>query len=156
MKQILLMIGVVALVGCGKKEPVQPTAPNTEAAKPEPTNAKAAVGGKLWEFETVGFVDSSLAIGFDGTIYVGSEVPGNKLYAIKTESKGLAKNSWPLRGQNPLHTGRAFGEVILYGVGVAHILWPCKHAFFPGSHRLFLWPLHLLQNRPSLPVALST
>ena len=28
MKQILLMIAVVALVGCGKKEPVQPSASN--------------------------------------------------------------------------------------------------------------------------------
>ena len=35
MKQILLMIAVVALVGCGKKEPVQPIATNTEATKPE-------------------------------------------------------------------------------------------------------------------------
>jgi len=33
MKQILLMIAVVALVGCGKKDPVQPTASNTEATK---------------------------------------------------------------------------------------------------------------------------
>jgi hypothetical protein len=29
MKQILLMIAVVALVWCGKKEPVQPAASNT-------------------------------------------------------------------------------------------------------------------------------
>ena len=52
MKQILLMIAVVALVGCGMKEPVQPSASNTEATKPEPTKAKAAAGVKLWEFET--------------------------------------------------------------------------------------------------------
>ena len=42
MKQILLMIAVVALVGCGKKEPVQPSASNTEATKPEKERGKEA------------------------------------------------------------------------------------------------------------------
>ena len=45
MKQILLMIAVVALVGCGKEESVQPSASNTETTKPEKErgrdNAKA-------------------------------------------------------------------------------------------------------------------
>jgi hypothetical protein len=50
-------------------------------------------------------VFSSTAIGSDGTVYVGSD--DKKLYAIKTESHGLAKSPWPMRGQNPLHTGRA-------------------------------------------------
>jgi hypothetical protein len=123
MKQILLMIAVVALVGCGKKEPFQPTMPNleatqpttpnpeatnTEATKPEPTKAKATAGVKLWEFETGGGVTSSPAIGSDGTVYVGEGGRGGKkLYAIKTDSKGLAKSPWPMRGQNLLHTGRA-------------------------------------------------
>jgi hypothetical protein len=80
MKQILLMIGLVALVGCGKKKPVQSSTPNTEATKPEPTKAKVTVGIKLWEFETGGKVTSSPAIGSDGTVYVGSH--DNKLYAI--------------------------------------------------------------------------
>ena len=98
-KRILLMIGLVALVGCGKKEPVQPAnssqrsglklnpkpekergegsdgAPTLkiDGAKPEPTKAKAVAGVKLWEFETGGaIVFSSPAIGSDGTIYVGS------------------------------------------------------------------------------------
>jgi predicted small lipoprotein YifL len=105
MKQILLMIGLVALVGCGKKEPVQPTAtnteatkpeketgkeatqpttPNTEATKPEPTKAKATAGVKLWEFETGETVGSSPAIGSDGTVYVGSF--DNKLYALSGKS----------------------------------------------------------------------
>ncbi len=35
MKQILLMIAVGALVGCGKKEHPQASAGNTEATKPE-------------------------------------------------------------------------------------------------------------------------
>ena len=101
MKQILLMIG---LVGCGKKEPVQPTATNTEATKPEPTKVKVTAGVKLWEFKTGGYVNSSPAIGSDGTVYVGSM--DSKLYAIKTESLGLAKSPWPMRGQNARHTGR--------------------------------------------------
>ena len=108
MKQILLMIAVVALValvGCGKKEPVQPSSTNPEATKPEPTKAKATAGVKLWEFETGSYVYSSPAIGSDGTVYVGSM--DNKLYAIKTDSKGLAKSPWPMRGQNARHTGRA-------------------------------------------------
>ncbi len=54
MKQILLIIAVVALVGCGKKEPVQPSATKPEATKLEPPKAKATVGVKLWEFETGG------------------------------------------------------------------------------------------------------
>jgi predicted small lipoprotein YifL len=103
MKQILLMIAVVALVGCGKKEPFQPSATNPEATKPEPTKAKKPVT-VLWEFETGGPVYSSPAIGPDGTVYVGST--DNKLYAIKTDSKGLAKSPWPMRGQNAQHTGR--------------------------------------------------
>jgi len=40
----------------------------------------------------------------DGTVYVGSI--DSKLYAIKTDSKGLAKSPWPMRGQNVRHTGR--------------------------------------------------
>ena len=105
MKQILLMIGLVALVGCGKKKPVQsstpnteatkleketgkeatqPTTPKTEATKPEPTKAKTTAGAKLWEFETGGVVRSSPAIGSDGTVYVGSM--DKKLYAINGKS----------------------------------------------------------------------
>ena len=64
-------------------------------------NGKSGV--KLWEFETGDRVYSSPAIGSDGTVYVGSV---GKLYAIKTDSKGLAKSPWPMRGQNARHTGR--------------------------------------------------
>jgi len=64
-------------------------------------------GGKLWEFGAGEYVTSSPAIGSDGTVYVGSFYPDNKLYAIKTDSKGLAKSLWPMRGQNAQHTGRA-------------------------------------------------
>ena len=100
----LLALGL-CLGGCGKKEPVQPSASNSEATKPEPTKAKATGGVKLWEFETGSSVYSSPAIGPDGTVYVGSW--DGKLYAIKTDSKGLAKSPWPMRGQNARHTGRA-------------------------------------------------
>ena len=93
MKQIVLMIGLMALVGCGKNKPVPQK------------KAKATAGVKLWEFETGGTVYSSPAIGPDGTVYVGSW--DKKLYAIKTDSKGLAKSPWPMRGQNAQHTGRA-------------------------------------------------
>ena len=65
----------------------------------------ARPGTVLWEFVTGNYVHSSPAIGTDGTVYVGSE--DNKLYAIKTDSKGLAKSPWPMRGQNARHTGRA-------------------------------------------------
>ena len=66
-------------------------------------------GAKLWEFETRGYVYSSPAIGSDGTVYVGSGDFGSEngwLYTIKTESLGLAKSPWPMRGQNARHTGR--------------------------------------------------
>ena len=62
------------------------------------------LGAKLWEFQTGEWVDSSPANGSNGTIYVGSF--DKTLCAIKTDSKGLAKSPWPMRGQNVRHTGR--------------------------------------------------
>ena len=125
----LLIIAVVAVVGCGKKEPVQPSAGvklwefeseygvsfspaigsdgtvyvGSRDTKLYAINGKT--GAKLWEFETGNVVYSSPAIGSDGTVYVGSW--DHKLYAIKTDSKGPAKSPWPMRGQNPQHTGRS-------------------------------------------------
>ena len=69
---VALLAFHLCLAGCGKKEPVQPSAPNTEATKPEPTKVKVTAGAKLWEFETGGKVSSSPTIGPDGTVYVGS------------------------------------------------------------------------------------
>jgi len=92
---ITLLALFLCLGGCGKKEPVQPSASNPEAKKPVTP---------IWEFETGHGVSSSPAIGSDGTVYVGSH--DKKLYAIKTDSKGLAKSPWPMRGQNARHTGR--------------------------------------------------
>ena len=91
MKQTLLILMAVAVVGCGSPQGINQT-------------SKVKIGTALWEFETGGGVRSSPAIGSDGTVYVGSV--DNKLYAIKTESLGLAKSPWPMRGQNARHTGR--------------------------------------------------
>ena len=96
MKHFLLMIAMVTLVvvaGCK-------TTPNGINQ-----TSKAKIGTLIWEFATGNVVISSPAIGSDGTVCVGSN--DNKLYAIKTESLGLAKSPWPMRGQNARHTGRA-------------------------------------------------
>ena len=82
---ITLLALWLCLGGCGKKEPFQPSAPNTGAgsrSKPKvnPTKHKRF----LWEFETGGPVRSSPSIGSDGTVYVGSD--DNKLYAINGKS----------------------------------------------------------------------
>ena len=68
------------------------------------TGCDGTGGTVLWEFEAEGRVESSPAIGPDGTVYVGSR--DNKVYAIKTDSKGPAESPWPMRGQNAQRTGR--------------------------------------------------
>ena len=90
---IILLTFCLCLTGCGKKE--QAKTPPIDPSKHERF---------LWAFETGSHVTSSPAIGSDGTVYVGST--DKKLYAIKTNSKGLAKSPWPMRGQNARHTGR--------------------------------------------------
>ena len=100
MKITLLMVAVVALVGCSSPQGINQT-----------SNVK--IGNPIWEFETglgiLAFgVTSSPAIGSDGTVYVGSS--DKKLYAIKTDSKGLAKSPWPMRGQNARRTGRVMKQ----------------------------------------------
>jgi len=91
MKAIFIVfVALVVAVGCQTQQTQQ--------------TSKVKVGTPIWEFETGGSVYSSPAIGSDGTVYVGSY--DNKLYAIKTDSKGLAKSPWPMRGQNARHTGR--------------------------------------------------
>ena len=94
---IALLALCLCLAGCGETD----EAPNKSKPKPPPIKP----GSVLWEFKTGGGLTSSPAIGSDGTVYVGSE--DYKLYAIKTESLGLAKSPWPMRGQNARHTGRA-------------------------------------------------
>jgi len=72
---ITLLALCLCLGGCGKKEPVQRSASNPEAKKPVTP---------IWEFETGSYVNSSPAIGSDGTVYVGSF--DKKLYAINGKS----------------------------------------------------------------------
>ena len=66
MKAVMIGLVLGLVLSCGKKEPVQ--------------SSKVKVGAPIWEFETGGIVDSSPAIGSDGTVYVGSH--DKKLYAI--------------------------------------------------------------------------
>ena len=79
MKNLITIIIMVVAVGCGKTKSLEEKLVGTYEGK-------------------------EAAIGPDGTVYVGSD--DNKLYAIKTDSKGLAKSPWPMRGQNARHTGR--------------------------------------------------
>ena len=106
---IALLALCLCLGGCGKKEAKQ-TAKEPSKTKKAPEKSEPKVDLEkherfLWEFETGREVQSSPAIGPDGTVYVGSV--DKKVYAIKTDSKGLANSPWPMRGQNAQHTGRA-------------------------------------------------
>ena len=97
MKHVLIaLLGLVVAVGCG--------------TTPQGINqtSKVKIGTPIWEFRTRGVVHSDPAIGSDGTVYVGSK--DKKLYAIKTDSKGLAKSPWPMLGQNARHTGRVMKQ----------------------------------------------
>ena len=117
MKAVMLGLALGLVMGCGKKSetetqgqanaPVKPEVPGSkqETSKSSSKTSAQKPGTVLWEFETGGNVYSSPAIGSDGTVYVGSD--DNKLYALKTNSKGPAKSPWPMRGQNARHTGRA-------------------------------------------------
>ncbi|MDP7011183.1 MAG: PQQ-binding-like beta-propeller repeat protein, partial [Verrucomicrobiota bacterium] len=69
-------------------KPLLPPLPGTDPeTKTEPANPKAKKPGTvLWEFATGSSVNSSPAIGSDGTVYVGSR--DKKLYAIHGKSGG--------------------------------------------------------------------
>ena len=86
----------------------KPTNNATSPVDPEPDKPAKKPDNVLWEFETGSDVISSPAIGSDGTVYVGSR--DKKLYAFRTDSKGLAKSPWPMRGQNARHTGRVMNK----------------------------------------------
>jgi outer membrane protein assembly factor BamB len=62
-----------------------------------------------WEFLPGDSIHSSPAIGADGTIYVSSFYDG-KLYAIYSDSYGLADSPWPMFHHDLRHTGRAGQE----------------------------------------------
>ena len=121
MRQILLIIGLVALVGCRKKEPVQPNMPNpsptaptksnpeainTDADMPESSKAKITVGVKLWEF-TPGNATTSTAIGSDGMVYIGGGSNDNCFVAINGKT---GVKSWEFEtGANLFDTSPAIG-----------------------------------------------
>ena len=150
MKHFLLMIAMVALVGCGKKEPVQPSASNTEATKPEKETGKEATQPTkpepkvdptkhkrfLWEFTTGGGVSSSPAIGSDGTVYVGSW--DNKLYAIngksgvklwEFETGGAVISSPAIGSDGTVYVGsydRKLYAIKTESLGLAKSPWPMR------------------------------
>ena len=68
----------------------------TEQAKTPPVGHG---NSDIFCFETESLALSSPALAADGTVYVGSN--DKKIYALKSDSKGPAKSSWPMRGQNP-------------------------------------------------------
>jgi hypothetical protein len=61
-------------------------------------------GTEKWTFSTGDTVRSSPAIGFDGTIYVGSY--DGRLYAIYGDLGGLAPSPWPMFHHDLKHTGK--------------------------------------------------
>jgi outer membrane protein assembly factor BamB len=58
-------------------------------------------GSDKWSISLGGGVYSSPNIANDGTLYVGAD---DRLYAIETESLGIADSSWPVFGGNNKHT----------------------------------------------------
>ena len=99
MKAVMIGLALFLVMGCGRSDAKKPSeeldarnkaweaevealsnARPNEPTKLEQTKAIISAGTKLWEFETGGYVESSPAIGSDGTVYVGSL--DKKLYAI--------------------------------------------------------------------------
>jgi outer membrane protein assembly factor BamB len=63
-----------------------------------------ADGNQLW-WEDLGTIESNPVMDSDGTLYVGSN--DNNLYAVATDSSGLAASPWPMFHADSKHTGRA-------------------------------------------------
>ena len=91
--RITVLVILLAVLGCS------PASIKSPAKKPVTV---------LWKFQTGDQVFSPTS-GTGGTLYVGSN--DNKVYAIRTDSKGLAKSARPMHGQNAQHTGRAAAVV---------------------------------------------
>jgi outer membrane protein assembly factor BamB len=66
-------------------------------------------GELKWRCKVGGEIKSSPAIGSDGTIYVGSL--DSCVYAIRSDSKGLADSPWPKFQHDNQNTGRAGGGI---------------------------------------------
>ena len=84
--RMLYLLTILVAAGCGEKnepEPLSKTkSPLSEKVQHPNQDSKAKVRTPIWEFETGGFVESSPAIGSDGTVYVGSWGNWNSLYAV--------------------------------------------------------------------------
>ena len=61
--------------------------------------------GSIWEFETGGSLNSSPAIGSDGTVYIGSD--DNKLYAINGKT---GVKLWDFETRGKVHSSPAIGS----------------------------------------------
>jgi len=66
-------------------------------------------GKRKWRYKIGGEIKSSPAIGSDGTVYVGSL--DSCVYAIRSDSKGLADSPWPKFAHDNQNTGRAGGGI---------------------------------------------
>ncbi|MBA7595857.1 putative protein YxaL [subsurface metagenome] len=64
-------------------------------------------GKRKWRYRVGGEIKSSPAIGSDGTVYVGSL--DSCVYAIRSDSKGLASSPWPKFQHDNQNTGRVGG-----------------------------------------------
>ena len=98
--------------------------------------SKVKVATPIWEFETGHRVDTSPAIGSDGTVYVGSL--DNKLYAIngksggklwEFETGGEVVSSPALGSDGTVYVGSFVGK--LYAIktdskGLAKSPWPVR------------------------------
>ena len=70
-----------------------------------------ASGNPLWVFQVTGEfkgVRGSIPIASDGTAYAASELTG-EVYAIRTESMGLAASAWPKPGHDNQNSGNSSG-----------------------------------------------
>ena len=71
-------------------------------------------GNLLWTFETVGEILSSPTLSRDRTLYFTTMGPCNRdrrecegrVYALQTNSPGLAASPWPMYRGDPQHSGR--------------------------------------------------
>jgi hypothetical protein len=100
-----------------------------------PVGSPAADGDFEWAFPTGGYVNSSPAIGTDGTIYVGSN--DHKLYAINAggtkkwdfPTGGTVYSSPAIASDGTVYVGSADGKLYaLYGRSkLASTAWPMFH-----------------------------
>jgi outer membrane protein assembly factor BamB len=98
---ITLLALCLCLGGCGKKSPGNPRYLESKS----PQNKQKKTVTPLWVFKTGGFVESSPAIGKDGTIYFGST--DNYIYAVdgKTGTK-----KWSFETKSPIQSSPAIGS----------------------------------------------